>query len=257
MKETVTITTWNQTLPVAKAAETIKIYFWNVGLLIVGIDSERQIAFAKSFTFDQTIHNVDLESLLLDEPALGGGEPVTHVYLSSDKSMLVPKQVYEPSTSPDWIRQIHDVNYDDAIIATPIAKPASYAVNVINQPILNVLKETFADALIDNINPLFLPYIAPEKPTLLLSIMDNMVVYAYYFEQKLIQHQIEYGVNTSAILLSINAHFEHLNVAQDDINIQLQGYGNAFAEVHAFLADYFQVQTLTDTSFFNHLIVCE
>jgi len=257
MNATVTTSIWNLALPITTAAETIKIYFWNLGVLLVGVNNERQVSFATSITSNQFIDSAILERLILDEPALGGGEPITHVYLASNKSMLIPKQVYDSETSPGWLQHIHEVNYDETIMTATIAKPASYALNVVNEPILSFFKATFPNALIDNIHPLFIPYIAPEKPTLILSILDNTVVYAYYFEQKLINHQVEYGVNTSAVLLSIYAHFEHLNVAQENITIELHGYGHQFKAIQEFLSAYFQVQTITDTSFFNHLIVCE
>ena len=233
-----------------------KLIFWNDGICLLGYSEEHTIVAAKSLGFDPDISAETFTGFLMDEPLLGGGEPVTQLLVFSDRQMLIPEGVFDVNASEGWFRSLHFVDTNEAVEVFALHKPKAVALEAVRRDLISVIKGIYADVAVLGFSNHLLNFFDEGAGNVGVTILgDKAVLQAYRFQQL---HALKVtDASEGEVLQFIAALQDTYGMKQEDVRITVSGYGDRLVPVMITLRDFFATREhLLQESFFNAVALC-
>jgi hypothetical protein len=233
----------------------LHLVIWNKGIAIIGYTENKEVSIAKYFLFDHTMDAAAAIALLIDEPLLGGDEPVTNIWLSHSSLLIIPKKYYKEGVADQWIKQFQFIAQDESILALPVNKPASYIVFPIETSLKEQLLTLFPNALIDNlINASFSDN---THKNMTLSVLPQFATIATFDTTQLLHYTAFEFDTIDDIIYKIAYIANHHHIPAEQLKLDIVGFGEEKDKVANALAGMITIDNKPESSFFNLLLTCE
>lgn len=233
-----------------------QIILRNDGICFMSFDANKHIVAAKTVAFSSNLDEQTFRDLILDEPQLGGGEPLTHIWVLSDKNMLIPQELYDKEVAQRWFENIHFIAANDKMFSTPVAHPAMTVLETINETFLNCILEIYEDARITSWSQYAFGNVSSETCTVHLHLFGFKALVQIYRQNQLHAHQL-IDADEATVIQYLSDFSEQYEVPQNEIVVVLNGYGDSAEVLSETLKTYFEVtiqRSAADT--FNYIASC-
>lgn len=230
-----------------------KLIFWNDGICLVGYSDDHKIVAAKSLSFAPGISAEDFTGLLLDEPLLGGGEPVLQLWVCSDRQLLVPEGMFDVNESEKWFKAIHFVDMCESVEVFGLHKPKAVGLEAIRKDLVSVVKGIYADVAVMGFSNYLVNLFDQGAGNIGVTVLgDKVVLQAYRFQQL---HTLQLtDASEGEVLQFIAAFCDAYEVRQEDVKVTVSGYGDRLIPVLDLLKEFFATREhLIQEAFFNKL----
>lgn len=232
-----------------------KLIFWNDGICFLGYSDEHTIVAAKSLSFAPDISAEEFTGFLLDEPLLGGGEPVVQLLLLSERQMLIPEGLFDVNESEKWFRTIHFVDVHETVEVFAFNKPKAVGLEAIRKDLVSVVKGIYADVAVLGFSNHLVNLFDEGAGNIGVTVLGNKaVLQAYRFQQ--LHALLVTDASEGEVLQFIDAFRGAYGAKQEEIKVTVSGYGDRIGALTGTLREYFATreQQLQD-AFFNVMAI--
>lgn len=167
---------------------SVQLIIWENGLCIAGFDSDNEPLMAKQFAFTQWNKSA-ITNIIVNEPMVAGPQPVTHVWLSEERQIISPRELFDAQEAEKWLPMLHFIDTSETIMHSQ--QPDSG--KIISYPAANEMLELmgsfFEEAELGNFSGLMICEPTTEKPRIDMVVLNNFVWLSLYQNHKLMLHQ--------------------------------------------------------------------
>ncbi len=242
--------------------ETLHLVIWNKGLCIAGYDVEANVLTTKIYSYN-TWDISTIEAIFVNEPLVAGPQPVTHIWIVEERTLLIPQHLYEQQAAAEWLRSFHFIGADEEIKATTVENAVNITiVYPLQERLQALLHKYFAEGKIDALSGIILcqPGIA-EGSHVDIVYLGNKVILTIKNNGDLLSHQIKEVEHINNLVYAIALICQEYDLKQEDLHVSVSGLalpGDAITELQSFfpkLDASSSEQTLSFT-LLNKLISC-
>ncbi len=247
----------------------MQLILWQKGMCVVGFDNYGIPQKVKTFFFPQDWDLKFMEYIFVNDPMFAGEEAFSKVWLTDERIILVPEQLYVKDYADEWFRKFHFLESEEILFHDNMS-PALEAQIIF--PIPENLKELLYQYLKEDIS-----MNALSKVALGTSINDNgnfikivnlpkVVLLSLQENGKNILHQVCNYENSENIIYKIAIILQEKDLNQDEVQIAISGiapfYNNILDELQSFfpirkpLEKLFNNTTFATLDFLKKLYLC-
>lgn len=237
------------------AVSFIHIVIWHKGIAIIGFAENKEVINARYFLFEKSMSADDAAALIIDEPLLGGDEPVTHIWLCHPSLLIVPKQLYKEELAINWMQELHFIAHDEHVITLPVLKPASYILFPIASSLHDTISKLFPSAIIDNLINASFSDNAQKNMT--VSVLPNCASIATFDTKNLLHYTVFDFDNIDTIIYKITQIASEHHIDQAQLKIDIIGFGPDKDLLYDALQSLISIENKPESTFFNLLLACE
>lgn len=242
----------------------MQLILWSKGMCAVGYNTEGIPQKVKTYLFPKNWDAIYIEYVFTNEPLFAGPEAFTHIWLTEERNILVPEQLYMKDYADEWIRKFHFLEKDEVLFNDDL-KPALDAQMVfpVQEKLKELLEMYMGDAKISTLSKMALRTPAPSAENLIEIInLPKTALLSLQENGKYILHQVCSYEKTEDILYKIAIILQEKDLRQDEINLTLFGIAPFWNNIIEELQTYFSfTEALEDTTrvtidFLKELYLC-
>lgn len=204
--------------------ETVHMVIWDEGLCVAGYDLQGNVLTAKVYRFSRW-NIAAIESVFVNEPLVAGPQPVTHIWIAEERSLIVPQHLYTLEAAVQWLHQFHFIEAGETIQATTVRQQLQATVVYPLQDKLHaLLQKYFVEGKIDAISGMILcQETFAEQDTADITFLDKKVVLTIHCKRKLITHQITEAADINNLVYKIASICQEYDIKQKELKVTLSG----------------------------------
>jgi hypothetical protein len=205
--------------------ETLHLVIWDKGLCVAGYDLQGNVLTAKVYSFSHW-NIAAIESVFVNEPLVAGPQPVTHIWIAEERSLIVPQHLYTLEAAMQWLVQFHFIEAGETIHATTVRQHLqATVVYPLQDKLHTLLQKYFAEGKIDAISGMLLCQESLiGQDTADLTFLDKKAVLTIRSKGKLATHQVTEATDINNLVYKIASICEEHNIKQDELKISLSGF---------------------------------
>ncbi len=204
--------------------ETLHLVLWDNGICIAGYGLEGNVLTAKVYNY---LHwNIAaIESVFMNEPLVAGPQPVTHIWIADERSMVIPRHLYEQQAAEEWLRRFHFIEQGEQIKATEVGQGLAAVVNYpVPEKLLLLVHKYFAEAKVEALSGMVLCQdLATEKDCADLIFLGEKAILTIYKQGSLQLHQVTEAGHINNLLYKMAAICQELALQQEELTVRVSG----------------------------------
>lgn len=167
--------------------DTLHLLLWGDKLCIVGFDREGQALTTK--IYEAPMADVGLiEDVFINEPLVAGPQPITHIWLADNRSMLIPEPFFDREAAQEWAKKFHHIEQDERLDDHVLKGPEKIRiVYPIRETLAELFSKYFGEALVGPMSMLYND-LRPET-SLQIALMDKKALISLFGNGRLLNHQ--------------------------------------------------------------------
>ena len=131
--------------------DTVICVLMQRSVFIAGFDADNEVLTINhaGYSTDKTVWDPNFfERLFANEPLLAAREKVKALFISTDKNIIVPDDLYEEKAAQNWLKHIHYIEDADVVSTQPISTDQAQFVYAIPAIITELIHMNFEKAAI-------------------------------------------------------------------------------------------------------------
>jgi hypothetical protein len=235
--------------------ETVHLVIWDKGLCVAGYDLQGNVLTAKVYSFSHW-NITAIESVFVNEPLVAGPQPVTHIWITEERNLIVPQHLYTLEAAVQWIHQFHFIEAGETIHATTVRQQLQATVIYPLQDKLHtLLQKYFAEGKIDAISGMILcQETLAGQDTADITFLDKKVVLTIRCKGKLVNHQVTEVTDINNLVYKIASICQEYDIKQDELKVSLSGLCTT-TETIAELKSFFPEMAVPGSEQFSSFIL--
>lgn len=231
--------------------ETLHLVIWDKGLCVAGYDLQGNVLTSKVYSFSHW-NIAAIESVFINEPLVAGPQPVTHIWIAEERSLIVPQHLYTLEAAMQWLLQFHFIEAGETIHATTVRQQLQATiVYPLQDKLHTLLQKYFAEGRIDAISGMILcQETLIGQDTADLTFLDKKAVLTIRSKGKLVSHQVTEATDINNLVYKIASICEEHNIKQDELKVSLSGFCIT-SETTAELRSFFLKMTVPGSEQFS------
>lgn len=204
--------------------ETLHIVLWDKGLCIAGYDLEGNVLTVKVYSYAHW-DIAAIESVFVNEPLVAGPQPVTHIWLADERTMMIPKHLYEQQAADAWLRRFHFIEAGEQIRTTEAGQGlAAVICYPAPEKLLLLTHKYFAEGKVEALSGIVPGHDTVNgKDSADLIFLGEKVLLTVYKQGNLQLHQITEAAPVNNLLYKIGNICQELDLPQDELQISVSG----------------------------------
>lgn len=247
------------------AITEMQLLLWQKGMCIVGFDKDGIPQKIKTFFFPEAWDLNFMEYIFINDPMFAGEEAFSKVWLTEERIILVPEQLYVKDYADEWFRKFHFLEADEVLFHDNMS-PALDAQIIF--PIPEKLKELLYQYLKEDISMNALSKVAlnssnNDKGNFVKIInLPKVVLLCLQENGKNILHQVSNYENAENIIYKIAIILQEKDLNQDEVQIIISGIAPFYNNILEELQSFFTIQkpfgdtTSATLDFLKKLFIC-
>ncbi len=204
--------------------ETLHIVLWDKGLCIAGYDQECNVLTAKVYSYSNW-NIAAIESVFVNEPLVAGPQPVTHIWLADERTMIVPKHLYEEKAAEAWLRRFHFIEAGEQVRATAAGEGlAAVICYPIQEKLLALTQKYFAEGKVGTLSGIIPGQDAANgKDSADLTFLGEKVLLTIYKQGNLQLHQVTEAAPVNNLVYKIGSICQEMSIVQEELQLSVSG----------------------------------
>lgn len=243
----------------------LQLFIWSNGMSVVGFDETGQPQKIKTYFFPRPWDQEFMEEIFINEPLFAGEETFKSIWITEERSLLIPESLFNQGYATDWIKKFHFLEETETLFDDSL-KPALKAQIIFPIPenLKNLLNHYFEEVAVKAFSKIALSLPEENTGTIIKIVnLPRLVLFSLQENGKNILHQIAHYEKTEDIIYKIAIILQEKNINQDQVKISLSGIAPFYNNIIEELQNFFEIQEdLTDTTqatinFFKKTYLCE
>lgn len=205
--------------------ETLHLVIWDKGLCIVGYAMNGNMLTTKVYRFPEN-EIACIEEIFINERLVAGPQPVTHVWIATERQMIVPEKLHHDEKAGDWLRKFHHIQAHEEIKISKVNKSVQASIIYpIDSALVSLIEKYFSESKIENISAMIASqHLSNEHDTADIIFLDKTVALTIRQKGKLLAHKIMQLDNINNLVYHIATTGQQYNIAQDDLKVAISGF---------------------------------
>jgi hypothetical protein len=204
--------------------ETLHIVLWDKGLCIAGYDQGGNVLTAKVYAYAHW-DIAAIESVFINEPLVAGPQPVTHIWLADERTMIIPKHLYEQQAAGAWLRRFHFIEPGEQVRATEAGQGLAAVISYpVAEKLFLLTQKYFTEGKVEALSG-----IIPGQDTVHgkdsadLIFLGETVLLTVYKQGNLQLHQVTAAAPVNNLVYKIGSICRELGIPQEELQATVSG----------------------------------
>lgn len=204
--------------------ETLHLLLWDKGLCIAGYDLNSNVLTTKVYHFS-TWNMAAIESIFVNEPLVAGPQPITHIWIADERTLITPQHLYEETAAAAWLRRFHFIEAGEQIMATPVPQALQATVSYpVQEKLVLAVQKYFAEGRIDSLSGMILCQAAPHSQDCAdIIFLDTRAILTVYRNGRLALHQMMEADQVQNLVYRIAVICQEHDIPQDELRVSVSG----------------------------------
>lgn len=204
--------------------ETLHLILWDKGLCIAGYDLNGTVLTAKVYHYT-TWNIASIESVFINEHLVAGPQPVTHIWIADERTMIIPRHLYEQKAAGEWLHRFHFIEANEEIRTTEVKQSlAAFISYPVQEKLALLCRKYFAEGRIDTLSGMILCQdFSEEKDYADLIFLGEKAILTVYKQGNLQLHQVVDAAHTNDLLYRMAILCEELGLPQEELIVSVSG----------------------------------
>lgn len=179
------------------------------------------------------------EQSFSSEPLLAVKEKVKGVFISSQRHIIVPDEIYEESSARNWLAAIHFVEHGDKVMIETLEHDKAHLMQAVPLNITELVRINFKKAAVAPLHTYQFVTKHAQSLQLQCCISNEQVTFTLHNYSQLLWHHVMDYVNADDIAYMVRLHCKENYIDPAKLNIACDTLTAAEYEVVRALSQYF------------------
>ncbi|WP_118951199.1 DUF3822 family protein [Taibaiella helva] len=203
--------------------ETLHLIVWDKGLCIAGYDANSNVLTAKVYHYAPW-NMAAIESIFINEPLVAGPQPVTHIWIADERTIVIPRPLYEKEAAASWLRRFHFIEAGEHVHATPVAQVLAAVVSYpVQEKLAQLVQKYFAEGHIEALSGAILCQEPTPQDYADLVFLDTVVLLSAGSKDKLLLHQVMEMSDVHNLLYRLALICQEHSLQQEELRVTVSG----------------------------------
>lgn len=203
--------------------ETLHLVVWDKGLCIAGYDKNSNVLTAKVYHY-ASWNMAAIESIFINEPLVAGPQPVIRIWIADERTMIVPRSLYEKEAAASWLRHFHFIEAGEQVRATPVVQVLAATVSYpVQEKLAQLVQKYFAEGHIEALSGAILCQETAQQDYADLVFLDSLVLLSVYSDGRLLLHQVMEMSDVHNLVYRLALICQEHSFQQEELRVSVSG----------------------------------